>query len=250
MATKVNKKVGLTDEPFSYCPGCTHGIAHKLIAEVLEELDIVDKTIGISPVGCAVLNYKFFNCDMQAASHGRAPAVATGIKRVRPNNIVFAYQGDGDLTSIGMGETIHAANRGENITIIFANNANFGMTGGQMSPTTLVGQKTTTSQAGRNTTDDGYPIKMCEIMKEIDGAVYVARVKLTDPASVMDAKNKIKKAFQLQKDNKGYAFIEILSSCPINWGKKPIDSLKWIDEEMVKQFPLGVFKDKSEGGKK
>lgn len=240
-----NKKIGLTDAKFSYCPGCLHGIAHKLVAQVLEEMDEVDNAIGVAPVGCAVLAYKFFNCDMQQASHGRACAVATGIKRVRPNNIVFTYQGDGDLTSIGIAETIHAANRGENITVIFVNNANFGMTGGQMSPCTLISQKTTTSPTGRVANVHGYPMKVCEIMKEIQGTTYVARVTLTNPKNVMEAKRAIRKAFDYQKQNKGFSIIEILSTCPINWAKKPTDAIKWLDEEMTKEYPLGVFKDTS-----
>jgi 2-oxoglutarate ferredoxin oxidoreductase subunit beta len=213
---QTNKKVGLADLKLSYCPGCLHGIAHKLVAQTLEEMDEVDNTIGVAPVGCAVLAYKFFNCDMQEASHGRACAVATGIKRVRPNNIVFTYQGDGDLTSIGIAETIHAANRGENFTVIFVNNANFGMTGGQMSPCTLLGQKTTTSPMGRNVEMHGYPIRMSEIMKEVAGAVYVARVTLTNPKNVMQAKQAIQKAFKYQKEKKGFSFVEILSTRPIN----------------------------------
>jgi 2-oxoglutarate ferredoxin oxidoreductase subunit beta len=223
---EMNKKVGLTDSKLSYCPGCLHGVAHKLIAETLEEMNEVDNTIGIAPVGCAVMAYKFFNCDMQSASHGRACAVATGVKRVRPDNMVFTYQGDGDLTSIGIAETIHAANRGENITVIFVNNANFGMTGGQMSPCTLLGQKTTTSPMGRNVAMHGYPIRMSEIMKEITGAVYVTRVTLTSPKNVIQAKLAIQKAFKYQKEKKGFSFVEILSTCPINWAKKPLDSIK------------------------
>lgn len=238
-----NKKVGLTNDKLSYCPGCLHGIAHKLVAQVLEEMDEVDNTIGVAPVGCAVMCYKFFNCDMQEASHGRACAVATGIKRVRPDNIVFTYQGDGDLTSIGIAETIHAANRGENITVIFINNANFGMTGGQMSPCTLMNQKTTTSPMGRNALMHGYPIKMSEILKEVKGAIYVTRVTLTNPKNVMEAKRAIRKAFDYQKAKKGFSIVEVLSTCPINWAKKPVDAIKWLEEEMIKEYPLGVFKD-------
>jgi 2-oxoglutarate ferredoxin oxidoreductase subunit beta len=221
-----NKKIGLTNDKLSYCPGCLHGIAHKLVAQVLEEMDEVDNTIGVAPVGCAVMAYKFFNCDMHEASHGRACAVATGIKRVRPDNMVFTYQGDGDLTSIGIAETIHAANRGENITVIFINNANFGMTGGQMSPCTLMNQKTTTSPMGRNAPMHGYPIKMSEMLKEVKGAVYVTRVTLTSPKNVMEAKRAIRKAFDYQKQKKGFSIVEVLSTCPINWAKKPVDAIK------------------------
>jgi 2-oxoglutarate ferredoxin oxidoreductase subunit beta len=223
---ELNKKVGLTGEKLSYCPGCLHGVVHKLVAQVLEENDDVDNAIGIAPVGCAVMAYKFFNCDMQEAAHGRACAVATGIKRVRPDNIVFSYQGDGDLSSIGIAETIHAANRGENITVIFVNNANFGMTGGQMSPCTLLGQRTTTSPMGRNKVMHGSPIKVSEMIKELDGAAFVARVSVSNPKNVIQAKAAIKKAFQYQKEKKGFSIVEVLSTCPINWGKKPMDAIK------------------------
>jgi 2-oxoglutarate ferredoxin oxidoreductase subunit beta len=221
-----NKKVGLTDVKFSYCPGCLHGVIHKVVAEVLEEMDEVDNAIGIAPVGCAVMAYKFFNCDMQEASHGRACAVATGIKRVRPNNMVFTYQGDGDLSSIGIAETIHAANRGENITVIFVNNANFGMTGGQMSPCTLINQKTTTSPLGRDAHIHGNPIKVSEMISQLDGPALVARVSVTNPKNVIETKKMIRKAFEYQKDKKGFSIIEVLSTCPINWGKKPLDAIK------------------------
>jgi 2-oxoglutarate ferredoxin oxidoreductase subunit beta len=221
-----SKKIGLTNEKFSYCPGCLHGVVHKLIAEVLEEMDEVDNTIGIAPVGCAVMAYKFFNCDMQEAAHGRACAVATGIKRVRPHNTVFTYQGDGDLSSIGIAETIHAANRGENITVIFVNNANFGMTGGQMSPCTLLHQKTTTSPDGRDSLIHGNPMKVSEMISQLDGPALVTRTSVTNPKNVMQTKMLIKKAFNYQKANKGFSIIEVLSTCPINWGKKPLESIK------------------------
>jgi 2-oxoglutarate ferredoxin oxidoreductase subunit beta len=221
-----NKKMGLTAEKFSYCPGCLHGVVHQLVAEVLEEMDEVDNTIGVAPVGCAVLAYKFFNCDMQEAAHGRACAVATGIKRVRPQNTVFTYQGDGDLASIGIAETIHAANRGENITVIFVNNANFGMTGGQMSPCTLLHQKTTTSPDGRDPQLHGNPIKVSEMISQLDGPILVARTSVTNPKNVLQTKNLIKKAFTYQKTHKGFSFVEVLSTCPINWGKKPLDAIK------------------------
>ncbi len=210
------KSKGLTDRPLSYCPGCTHGVIHKLVAEVLEELGVRDHTIGIASVGCSVLSYFFFNCDMQQAAHGRACAVATGVKRVRPNDVVFTYQGDGDLASIGLSETIHAANRGENITVIFVNNAIYGMTGGQMAPTTLLGQKTTTSPMGRNIAMHGAPLRVSEIMAQVPLATYVERVSTYNPQQVKKAKQAIKKAFQNQIDGKGFSLVEVLSTCPVN----------------------------------
>lgn len=237
------KTSGLTDTHLSYCPGCTHGIIHKLVGEVMEELGILDRTVGIASVGCSVMSYYFFNCDMQQAAHGRACAVATGIKRIHPNNIVFTYQGDGDLASIGIAETIHAANRGENITVIFVNNAIYGMTGGQMAPTTLIGQKTTTSPFGRNEADHGMPIKISEMFATINKAAYIERVALTTPKAVKKAKESIRKAFNYQIEKKGFTMIEFLSTCPVNWGMTPVESMKWVDENMTKYFPLGVFKD-------
>ena len=226
MAIKYQKSKGLTDTPLTYCPGCTHGIAHKLVAESLEELGLLGEAIGVASVGCSVFSYEFFNCDMQQAPHGRACAVATGIKRVRPNNIVFTYQGDGDLASIGIAESIHAANRGENITVIFVNNAIYGMTGGQMAPTTLIGQKTTTSQEGRDISLHGNPIKISEIFAQIDGVAYLERVALYDPKHVILAKKAIKKAFQYQSEKRGFTMIEILSTCPVNWGINRVYRLK------------------------
>lgn len=237
---------GLTEKEFSYCPGCTHGIIHRLVAEVLEELNILDKAIGISPVGCAVMNYEFFNCDMQQAAHGRAPAVATGIKRVRPDNIVFTYQGDGDLASIGTAEIVHAAHRSENITVIFINNAVYGMTGGQMAPTTLVGQKTTTSPFGRDARLCGEPIRMSELLATIPGATYVERVSVHDPANVRKAKRAVKKAFEIQMKGLGFAFVEFISTCPVNWGKTPQEALNWAKEHMINYYPLGVFREPKE----
>ncbi len=234
---------GLTDNEFSYCAGCTHGIIHRLVAEVLEELDLIDKSIGISPVGCAVLNYNNFNCDMVQAAHGRAPAVATGIKRVSPNRIVFSYQGDGDLASIGTAEIVHAAHRGENITVIFVNNAIYGMTGGQMAPTTLVGQKTSTSPLGRMVEHSGSPIKMSELLATIPGAAYIERVSVHNPLHVRKAKQAVKKAFEMQIEKKGFSLIEFISTCPVNWGMTPIDALKWAEENMIPYYPLGVYKD-------
>ena len=240
------KPKALTDVPFHYCPGCTHGIVHRLVAEVIDELGIEGKTIGIAPVGCSVMAYDYFTCDMIEAAHGRAPAVATGVKRADPeNNIVFTYQGDGDLASIGMAETVHAAARNENITIIFINNAIYGMTGGQMAPTSLPGQVTQTSPYGRDTNLCGWPIKVCELLSELDGPEYLERVTVNSVAHVRQAKRAIKKAFQNQIDNKGFSLIEVLSSCPTNWGMTPEKALKWIDEAMIPYYPLGVYKDRS-----
>ncbi len=240
---KYEKTKGLTEKPTHYCPGCTHGILHKLVAEVLEELNVLDHTVGVASVGCSVFSYEYFNCDMQQAAHGRACAVATGIKRSLPDNIVFTYQGDGDLASIGIAETIHAANRGENFTVIYANNTTYGMTGGQMAPTTLLGQKTTTSQDGRNQAAHGLPIKMSEILSKVDGATYVERVMLTDVSNIRKAKKAIKKAFTYQIEGKGFSLIEVLSTCPVNWKMTPQGALERVKSEMVPIFPLGVFKD-------
>ena len=243
METVFKKTKGLTNKPFHYCPGCTHGIIHRLVAESLEELDVLEKTVGVAPVGCAVFAYEYFNCDMHEAAHGRAPAIATGIKRVLPENIVFTYQGDGDLASIGAAEIIHAAARNENITVIFVNNAIYGMTGGQMAPTTLVGQKTTTCPLGREPELAGYPINMSEMLAQLTGPQYIERLSTTSVKNIRHAKKSIKKAFQLQVDKKGFAMIEVLSTCPTNWGMTPVESLKWVDENMTKVFPLGVFKE-------
>ena len=238
------KPKSLTDAVMHYCPGCTHGIVHRLVAETIDELGIEGKTIGIAPVGCSVLAYNYFTCDMIEAAHGRAPAVATGIKRTHPDSTVFVYQGDGDLASIGMCETIHSAARGENITIIFINNAIYGMTGGQMAPTSLIGQITQTSPYGRNADTQGYPIRVCELLSELDGPAYLERVTVNSVPQVKNAKRAIKKAFQNQIDGKGFSLVEVLSSCPTNWGMTPQDALKWIDEKMIPYYPLGVFKDK------
>jgi len=240
---KYQKTSGLTEKNTHYCPGCTHGLLHKLVAEVLEELKILPNTVGVASVGCSVYAYDYFNCDMQQAAHGRACAVATGIKRVLPDRVVFTYQGDGDLASIGIAETIHAANRGENITVIFANNAIYGMTGGQMAPTSLKGQITTTSSLGRDPLTQGYPIKVSEMLAQLNGPSYIERVSLTTPLNVKKAKASIKKAFTYQLEGRGFSMIEVLSSCPVNWGMSPQESLMWIDKEMTKVFPLGVFKD-------
>jgi len=243
MEIKYQKSKGLTDKPLSYCPGCTHGIIHKLVAESLDELGVLDHTVGVASVGCSVFSYEFFNCDMIQCPHGRAAAVATGIKRTHPDDIVFTYQGDGDLASIGIAETIHAANRGENITIIFVNNAVYGMTGGQMAPTSLIGQKTTTSPMGRDAHMHGNPIHIAEMFSQIDGVAYLERCSVYNPRQVRNAKNAIKKAFTYQKEGRGFTMIELLSTCPVNWGKTPQDALKWVEEDMTKVFPLKVFKD-------
>ena len=244
MSIVFQKPHALTDAEFSFCPGCTHGIVHRLVAETLDELGIEGRTIGIASVGCSVTCYNFFNCDMVQAAHGRAPAVATGVKRSDPNNIVFTYQGDGDLASIGTCETVHAAARGENITIIFINNAIYGMTGGQMAPTSLPGQVTQTSPYGRDVNTQGYPVKMCEMLSQLDGATYLERVTVNNVKNVKNAKRAIKKAFQNQIDGKGFSLVEVLSTCPSNWGKTPEASLQWLEENMIPYYPLGVYKDK------
>jgi 2-oxoglutarate/2-oxoacid ferredoxin oxidoreductase subunit beta len=234
---------GLTDIKTHYCPGCTHGILHKIVAEVLDELNILGKTVGVASVGCSVFAYEYFNCDMQQAPHGRACAVATGIKRVLPDRAVFTYQGDGDLASIGIAETIHAANRGDNITVIFANNATYGMTGGQMAPTTLINQKTSTSQDGRSPQMHGYPLRVSEMFSHIEGVAYLERVSLTSPNQANKVKKAIKKAFTYQLENRGFTMIEVLSTCPVNWGMKPKEALDWIKSSMEPIFPPGVYKD-------
>ena len=242
-----DKPHALLDVPLHYCPGCTHGIVHKLVAEVIDELGIEGKTIGIAPVGCSVMAYDYFACDMIEAAHGRAPAVATGVKRADPTKIVFTYQGDGDLASIGMAETVHAAARNENITVIFINNAIYGMTGGQMAPTSLVGQVTQTSPYGRDPKLCGYPIKVCELLSELEGAEYLERVTVNSIPHIRAAKKAIKKAFMNQIEGKGFSLIEVVSSCPTNWGMTPQNALKWIEEKMLPQYPLGVYKDRSNG---
>ncbi len=226
-----------------YCPGCGHSIIHRLIAELLDEMKLRDKAICVPPAGCAVLAYNYLDIDMVEAPHGRATAVATGIKRVRPKNMVFSYQGDGDLAAIGTAEALHAANRGENITVIFVNNAVYGMTGGQMAPTTLPGMKTTTSPRGRDIKSEGPPLKVCEMLSSLDNVSYLERVAVNKPAAIKKTKKAIQKAFQYQKKNAGFSLVEILSTCPTNWRMDPIASCKWIDEVMEKQFPLGVYKE-------
>ena len=243
MAVVYEKTKILTDTPLHYCPGCTHGIIHRLVAEAIDELGIQGKTIGIAPVGCAVFAYNYFNTDMMEAAHGRAPAVATGCKRVNPDNIVFTYQGDGDLASIGAAEITHAATRGENITVIFVNNAIYGMTGGQMAPTTLPGQVTTTSPYGRDPALCGYPIRVSEMLATLDGPAYIARCSVHDVKHIMDAKKCIKKAFETQIAKKGFSMVEVLSSCPTNWGMAPREALNWLEANMIPQYPLGVKKE-------
>lgn len=235
---------GLTDAEFSYCAGCVHSIIHRMIGEVMDELDIVHNTVGICPVGCAVFMYEYMSCDMIEASHGRAPAVATGVKRVLPDRVVFTYQGDGDLASIGTAEIIHAAARGEKISIVFINNGTYGMTGGQMAPTTLIGAKATTCPTGRDPQYHGNPIRVCEMLATLDGPSYIERVAPTSPAGISQTKRAIKKAFQNQIDGKSFSFVEVLSNCPTQWRMTPVDSLKYIDEHVSKVFPLGVYIDR------
>jgi len=235
----------LSPLPFHYCPGCTHGIIHRLVAEAIDLLGIEGQTVGIAPVGCSVLAYNYFECDMIEAPHGRAPAVATGVKRTNPGCVVFTYQGDGDLAAIGTAEIVHAGARGENITIIFVNNAVYGMTGGQMAPTTLLGQVTTTSPYGRNAKIQGYPLRICELLSTLDGVAYAERVAVSNPKNVLRAKKAIEKAFRYQIRGMGLSIVEVLSSCPTNWGMTPVEALRWVEEAMIPYYPLGVFKDTS-----
>ena len=248
MAIVFEKTKGLTDAPLHYCPGCTHGIVHRLVAESLEELGILEHTVGIAPVGCAVMAYDYFNCDMIEAPHGRAPAVATGVKRSNPGSIVFTYQGDGDLAAIGTAETVHAATRGENITIIFINNAIYGMTGGQMAPTTLPGQVTQTTPYGRDPKLAGYPVRICELLSTLDGVAFAQRVAMDTPAHIREAKKAIRKGFETQINKKGFSIIEVISTCPTNWGMSPVDAMKWVSDNMIPYYPLGVYKDVTDKG--
>ena len=241
--TVFQKPHALTDAPFHYCPGCTHGIIHRLVAEVIDELGIEGSTVGIAPVGCSVFAYNYFNCDMIEAPHGRAPAVATGVKRANPELTVFTYQGDGDLAAIGTAETVHVGARGENITIIFVNNAIYGMTGGQMAPTTLLGQVTTTSPYGRIREIQGNPIRVCEMVSTLDGVAYAERVSVDCVKNVVNAKKAIKKGFMMQQEKKGLSIIEVLSTCPTNWGLSPEKAIDWLRENMIEHYPLGVYKD-------
>ncbi len=245
MAVVFQKPKALTDAPLHYCPGCTHGIIHRLVAEAIDALGVEGKAIGVAPVGCSVMAYDYFSCDMVEAAHGRAPAVATGLKRAFPENVIFTYQGDGDLASIGMAETVHAAARNENITVIFVNNAIYGMTGGQMAPTSLPGQVTQTSPYGRDVNTAGYPIKVSEMLATLDGPAYIERVAVKSVKNVKAAGKAILKAFRNQVEGKGFSLIEVVSTCPTNWGMTPNDALKWVDENMIPYYPLGVYKDKS-----
>ena len=244
MAIVYQKSKGLTDKELHYCPGCTHGIIHRLVAEAIDELGIEGQTVGVAPVGCAVMAYDYFACDMIEAAHGRAPAIATGVKRSMPDKVVFTYQGDGDLASIGMCETVSTAARGENITIIFVNNAIYGMTGGQMAPTSLIGQVTQTSPYGRDPKTQGYPIRVCELLATLDAPAYLERVTVNNVKNVRNAKKAIKKAFQNQIEGKGFSLVEVVSACPTNWGMTPQKALEWIDEKMLPQYPLGCYRDK------
>lgn len=244
METVFDRPHALSDVTLSYCPGCTHGIINRLVAEVIDELGMEGKTVGVAPVGCSVTAYNFFECDMQEAAHGRAPAVATGIKRVHPDNLVFTYQGDGDLAAIGTAETVHAAARGENISIVFVNNAIYGMTGGQMAPTSLVGQVTQTTPYGRKIEDQGYPIRMSEMLSTLQGVAYIERVAVDSIPNIKKAKAAIKKSFQCQLDKKGFSMVEVLSTCPTNWGLSPAEALEWLRENMIPQYPLGVYCDR------
>ena len=243
MSVVFEKPKSLTDAVLHYCPGCTHGIIHRLVAEVIDELGIEGDTIGVAPVGCAVMAYNYFTCDFVQAAHGRAPAVATGVKRSDPSKIVFTYQGDGDLAAIGTAETVHSAARRENITVIFVNNAIYGMTGGQMAPTTLPGQVTQTSPYGRDVNTVGYPVKVSELLSNVDGAAYIERVAVNNVKNIKNAKKAIKKAFQNQIDGKGFSLIEVVSTCPTNWGMTPEKALEWVEEKMLPYYPLGVYKD-------
>lgn len=246
MSIVYQRSKGLTDAEMHYCPGCTHGVIHKLVAESLEELGLIGSTVGIAPVGCAVFAYNYFACDMQEAAHGRAPAVATGVKRAHPELTVFTYQGDGDLAAIGTAEIVHAAMRGEKITTIFVNNAIYGMTGGQMAPTTLVGQKATTAPFGRSKELYGMPIRVSELLSTLDGCVYAERVAVTDVPNILKAKKAIKKAFELQQAGAGFTFVEVLSTCPTNWGLTPKEAIDWLKANMIPYYPLGVYADRAE----
>jgi len=250
MAIVFSRPKSIAEVSFGYCPGCTHGIIHRLIGEVMDEFGIEGRTVGVCPVGCAVFAYDYFACDMIQSPHGRAQAVATGIKRAKPDNIVFTYQGDGDLAAIGTAETVHAATRGENITVIFVNNATYGMTGGQMAPTSLPGQVTQTSPYGRDVATAGYPVRVCELLSTLDGVALAQRVTVDSLRNVTAAKLAIKKAFTYQMEGKGYSIIEVLSTCPTNWGLSTEKSLQWLRDNMIPYYPLGVYKDKYAEAKK
>ncbi len=235
---------------FRYCPGCSHGVLHRIVAETIDALDIRDRTIGIAPVGCAVFAYDYLDIDMIETPHGRPPAIATGMKRSRSDAVVFSYQGDGDLAAIGTAEIVHAAARGENITVIFVNNGNYGMTGGQMAPTTLIGQKTTTTPAGRTAQEAGNPLRVSEMLATLDGPAYIERVSLDSPKNVLTAKRAVRKAFRNQLEGKGFSLVEVLSMCPTDWGMTPLQALAWVRERMMTYYPLGVFKDSEKSDRK
>ena len=245
MAMVYQKSKMLTDAPLHYCPGCTHGIIHKLVAESLEELEAGGRAVGVAPVGCAVMAYDYFACDMVEAPHGRAPAIATGLKRALPEGVIFTYQGDGDLAAIGTAETVHAATRGENITVIFVNNAIYGMTGGQMAPTTLPGQVTQTTPYGRDVTTAGFPVRVCEMLATLSGVAYAERVSVDTVPNIRKAKAAIKKAFETQIAKKGFSIVEVLSTCPTNWGLTPAEALEWLRQNMMPYYPLGVYQDRT-----
>ena len=242
MGKTFTKPEALSDQITHYCPGCTHGVIHRLVAEVIDELGIRGRTVGIAPVGCAVLAYNYFTFDFQEAAHGRAPAMATGIKRVRPDLMVFTYQGDGDLASIGMGEIVHAANRGEKFTSIFVNNAIYGMTGGQMAPTSMPNQRTTTSPFGRDVDDVGMPIKVAELIASLQTPAYIVRQAVLKPKHIVKAKKVIKQAFKYQMEGRCFSMVELLSTCPTNWGLTPVDAIKWAEDNMLPYYPLGEYK--------
>lgn len=234
----------LKPTPFRYCPGCSHGVLHRILAENIDALAIRERTIGIAPVGCAVFAYDYLDLDMVEVPHGRPPAVATGMKRSHPDRVIFSYQGDGDLAAIGTAEIVHAAARGENITVIFVNNGNYGMTGGQMAPTTLIGQRTTTTPGGRNVKDAGNPVRISEMLAVLDGPCYIERVSLDSPRHILSAKRAVRKAFQNQIDGAGFSLVEVLSLCPTDWGITPGQALEWVRQHMIAYYPLGVFKDR------
>ena len=240
---------GMLPVSTSYCPGCTHGVAHRIIMECLDEMGKLGEAIGVAPIGCSIVAHKFMNVDMLETAHGRAPAVASGIRRAQPDKVIFTYQGDGDLASIGMGEIIHAANRGETFTTFFINNAIYGMTGGQMAPTTLVGQKSTTCVEGRDPMKVGMPVKMCELISQLPRAVYVERVALNSPAHIRQAKKAVRRALEIQEQRLGFSFVEFLSSCPTNWGLNGPEAAKFVEEQMIPYYPLGNFRSPEEVAK-
>jgi len=243
MGIVFQKPKAITDVPMHYCPGCTHGIIHRLVAEAIDELGVEGRTVGVASVGCSVMSYDYFACDMVQAPHGRAPAVATGLKRAIPDNVVFTYQGDGDLAAIGTAETVHAATRGENITVVFVNNAIYGLNSGQMVPTSLPGQATQTTPYGRDVKTAGYPIRICEMLATLDGVALAQRVTVDSVRHIAEAKKAIKKAFQNQLEGRGYSIVEVLSTCPTNWGLSPTEALEWLRNNMMPYYPLGVYKD-------